>query len=66
MSVATGRLRLMPICTKMRYRDRIAAMLVLAQIQNQDKASRPKQEARVYFCDDCRGRHLTSRRYWRK
>ncbi|WP_157008802.1 hypothetical protein [Agromyces laixinhei] len=53
----------MPTCTKTRYRDRIAAMLVLAQIH--DKASRPKQEARVYFCDDCRGWHLTSRKRWR-
>ena len=65
MRVVTGRLRLMPTCTKTRYRDRIAALLVLAQIQNQDKASRPKQEARVYFCDDCRGWHLTSRKRWR-
>ncbi|MFD6699405.1 MULTISPECIES: hypothetical protein [unclassified Microbacterium] len=53
-------------CTKTRYRDRIAALLVLAQIKNHDKASRPKQEARAYYCDECHAWHLTSRRYWRR
>lgn len=56
----------MTSCTKTRYRDRIAALLVLATIKNRDKANRSKQEARTYFCDECRAWHLTSRRYWRR
>ncbi len=52
-------------CTKTRYHDRIATLLVLAQIKNHDKASRPKKEARAYYCADCHAWHLTSRRYWR-
>jgi len=66
MSEGCGRLRRMVQCHKTRYRDRIAALLVLAKIQNQDKTTRSKQEARAYFCADCRAWHLTSRRYWRK
>jgi hypothetical protein len=53
-------------CHKTRYRDRVAALLVLATIQHQDKTSRPKQEARAYFCPDCHGWHLTSQRYRRR
>jgi hypothetical protein len=45
-----------------RYRDRIAALMALATIVHQDKVKRPKQEARAYFCPDCRGWHLTSRK----
>jgi hypothetical protein len=47
-------------CRKIRYRDRIAALLALATVQARDKPGRPKQERRAYRCPDCRGFHLTS------
>lgn len=39
--------RAMARCTKTRYRDRIAALLVRAAIEHQDEASRPTQGARA-------------------
>jgi hypothetical protein len=65
MSQGHDRLGRMVQCQKTRYRDRIAALLALAKIKNVDKTTRPKQEARAYFCADCRAWHLTSRRFWR-
>lgn len=49
-------------CRKLRYRDRIAAQLALAQVIRQDKPHRQKTEARAYRCPSCRGWHLTSRK----
>lgn len=45
-------------CSKVRYRDRIAALLALASTGRSDKAKR--QERRAYRCPDCKGWHLTS------
>lgn len=42
---------------KLRYRDRIAAQLTLAGIDNLDPRRR---EQRAYRCPACRGWHLTS------
>lgn len=50
----------MTLCRKVRYRDRIAAHLALANVQHADKATRPNVEARAYRCPTCRGWHLTS------
>lgn len=47
---------------KIRYKDKIAAMLALAKITQQDKAGRPATESRFYRCPHCRGYHLTSKR----
>lgn len=45
-------------CTKVRYRDRLAALMALAKLQHQDKAGHT--ERRLYRCLHCRGWHLTS------
>lgn len=55
----------MNACQKIRYRDRIAAQLVLAKIRHDDKTSRGKTEQRAYKCPDCGCWHLTSMKFWR-
>jgi hypothetical protein len=62
MSDAQARLVRVASCTKVRYRDRIAALLVLATVRAQDKSHRAKVEVRAYLCTSCRGWHLTSRK----
>lgn len=52
-------------CQKVKYRDRIAALLAMAITQRQDKSYRAKVEGRAYYCADCRGWHLTSQKRWR-
>jgi hypothetical protein len=47
---------------KVRYRDRVAALVALAQVRRTDSPNRPKQEVRAYRCPLCRGWHLTARR----
>jgi hypothetical protein len=49
-------------CSKIRYRDRIAALLALASTGRADQR-REKNEVRAYRCPDCRGWHLTSQRH---
>jgi uncharacterized protein with PIN domain len=44
-------------CVKVRYRDRIAALLALTRTSDE---RRPKAERRAYRCPYCRGWHLTS------
>ena len=51
----------MSACRKIRYRDRIAALLALASAQRTDGSRRPKLERRAYRCPTCHGWHLTSR-----
>lgn len=46
---------------KIRYSDRISALLALSTARTQDDPSRPKIEARAYKCPSCYGWHLTSR-----
>lgn len=43
---------------KVRYRDRIAALVSLAVLRRQDNAGHA--ETRAYRCPICRGWHLTS------
>lgn len=43
---------------KVRYRDRIAALMSLATLRRQDKAGHA--ETRAYRCPHCHGWHLTS------
>lgn len=45
-------------CSKVRYRDRIAALLALAKLEHDDKPGH--DERRAYRCPKCRGWHLTS------
>jgi hypothetical protein len=47
-------------CTKVRYRDRIAALLALASTASKKHTAREKTEKRVYRCPRCKGWHLTS------
>lgn len=53
------RVRVNGRCTtgKQRYRDRVAALLVLSGIDN---INPKRREQRVYRCQLCRGWHLTS------
>jgi hypothetical protein len=46
-------------CSKIRYRDRVAALLALASTARNEQR-REKNEKRAYRCDRCRGWHLTS------
>lgn len=49
-------------CVKRRYRDRVGALMALANIQG-DRHGRPERryrEARAYECPSCKGWHLTS------
>ena len=47
-------------CQKIRYRDRLAALLALARTQNTADAAGTRHERRAYQCPACRGWHLTS------
>jgi hypothetical protein len=47
---------------KRRYRDKVAALLAMAEAQRKDGARRAKMERRAYRCPKCRGWHLTARR----
>jgi hypothetical protein len=46
-------------CKKRKYRDEIAAKLVMADTARKDHR-REKNEIRTYYCRYCRGYHLTS------
>jgi rubrerythrin len=47
---------------KRKYRDRIAALLTLAEVQKRDGSRRAKgSEKSVYRCPHCGAWHLTSR-----
>lgn len=48
-------------CSKVKYRDEIAAKLALVKIQRQDKPGH--QESRVYQCERCRKWHTTSKEF---
>jgi hypothetical protein len=48
-------------CRKIRYRDRVAALLALASTGRNKHASRAKEERQAYRCKECNGWHLTSR-----
>ncbi len=48
-------------CRKQRYRDRVSALLALAEIKQADNVRRPKQEGRAYWCPRCKSWHLTSK-----
>lgn len=47
-------------CKKRAYKDRIAALLALANTQNVDSPTRAKTEKRAYRCSYCKKWHLTS------
>jgi hypothetical protein len=47
-------------CRKVRYRDRLGALIALASTHRSAKARR--DEVRVYHCPKCHGWHLTSKR----
>lgn len=46
-------------CKKIRYRDKIAAMMALASTSKARSSKR--DEGRFYCCPDCKGWHLTSK-----
>lgn len=54
--------RTMTVCRKVRYRDRIAALLAMSNTQRVDGSHRPKIETRAYRCPHCFGWHLTSQK----
>ena len=47
------------VCAKVRYRDRIAALMALASTA---RGSSSRAEVRAYRCPDCGGWHLTSKK----
>lgn len=48
-----------PCAPKIRYRDRIAALIALESTRRRGHR-RPKNEVRAYRCRHCAGWHLTS------
>jgi hypothetical protein len=48
-------------CKKIKYKDKIAAMLALASCRHDKKGKR--QEHRIYYCDICECYHLTSKKF---
>ncbi len=48
-------------CRKIRYPDKVAALMALVRTRSKRRARRPKDEQRVYRCPVCKGWHLTSR-----
>ena len=47
-------------CKKKKFRDAIAAKIVLARIQSKDNPKRETDERRAYYHPQCRAWHLTS------
>lgn len=47
-------------CHKKPYRDRIGALMALADIDRRGNPNRPKAERRAYRCPRCSRWHLTS------
>lgn len=62
MSAGLARILLMTKCQKVSYRDGIAALLALSNVQHQDKSHRAKVESRAYYCADRGGWQLTSKK----
>ncbi len=46
-------------CSKIRYRDKVSALIALART-GRGGERRPKDEKRAYECPACKGWHLTS------
>ena len=46
-------------CSKIKYKDKIAAMLALDSCKNSKAGKR--QERRIYYCNICKCYHLTSK-----
>lgn len=49
-------------CQKIRYRDKISAMFALSQCRRKIGKVTEKIEVRCYYCDNCHGWHLTSKK----
>lgn len=50
----------MMACKKVRYRTRLDAKIALASTMAKNSAKR--NEVRIYWCQECKGFHLTSQR----
>ena len=53
-------------CQKIRYKDKISAMFALSQCRRKIGKVTEKLEVRCYYCDNCHGWHLTSKKRNRK
>ena len=47
------------MCNKIKYKDKISAMLALASCKHSRKGKR--REHRIYYCEICKCYHLTSK-----
>jgi hypothetical protein len=47
---------------KIRYRDRLGAMIALSQIDYRSQKAKGRKERRPYRCPQCAGWHLTSQK----
>ena len=47
-------------CLKIRYKDKISAMMALASYKHSTKGCR--KEIRIYYCKSCKAYHLTSKK----
>lgn len=47
------------MCNKIKYKDKISALIALAKCKNTPKGNR--LESKIYYCTICKGWHLTSK-----
>lgn len=49
-------------CNKVVYKDKIKAMFTLSQLNLAGRKGNPnRREKRIYYCDKCKGWHITSK-----
>ena len=48
------------MCSKKRF-DKVKAMLVVANSQKRTQKNFKRREVRVYFCEECKAYHTTSK-----
>ena len=49
------------MCKKKRYKDKLSALFALSQCKRVGNYKSHRNECRVYFCNECKGYHLTSK-----
>ena len=51
-------------CRKVLYKDKIEAMFILSQLNLRGRKGHPnRREKRCYYCNQCKGWHITSQEY---
>lgn len=48
-------------CGKVKYKDKLAAMVALVRCKGKHNNAWKRQEKRVYYCNECKAWHLTKK-----